>query len=71
MTAGRPCVPRQRHTVSAVGVHDYVARGPGRLIDPMTHDEVRLLTGRDPKDPKWIDSHAGGLVAILLPGLRR
>ena len=33
--------------------------------------EVRLLTGRDPKDPKWIDSHAGGLVAILLPGLRR
>jgi TetR/AcrR family transcriptional regulator len=31
--------------------------------------EVRLLTGRDPKSPKWIDAHANGLVAILLPGL--
>ena len=31
--------------------------------------EVRLLTGRDPDDPKWIDAHADGLVAILLPGL--
>jgi hypothetical protein len=33
--------------------------------------EVRLLTGRDPDDPTWIDAHAEGLVAILLPGLRR
>ena len=31
--------------------------------------EVRLLTGRDPKSPKWIDAHADGLVAILLPGM--
>jgi AcrR family transcriptional regulator len=31
--------------------------------------EVRLLTGRDPKDPKWIDAHAAALIAILLPGL--
>jgi TetR/AcrR family transcriptional regulator len=31
--------------------------------------EFRLLTGRDPKDPNWIDVHANGLVAILLPGL--
>jgi TetR/AcrR family transcriptional regulator len=31
--------------------------------------EVRLLTGRDPKSPNWIDAHADGLVAILLPGL--
>ncbi|MCW2625232.1 TetR/AcrR family transcriptional regulator [Mycobacterium sp.] len=31
--------------------------------------EVRLLTGRDPKSPTWIDAHADGLVAILLPGL--
>jgi TetR/AcrR family transcriptional regulator len=31
--------------------------------------EVRLLTGRDPKSPSWIDAHADGLVAILLPGL--
>jgi TetR/AcrR family transcriptional regulator len=33
--------------------------------------EVRLLTGRDPKSPRWIEAHADGLVAILLPGLRR
>ena len=31
--------------------------------------EVRLLTGQDPKNPTWIDAHANGLVAILLPGL--
>jgi len=31
--------------------------------------EFRLLTGRDPKNPSWIDAHADGLVAILLPGL--
>ena len=31
--------------------------------------EVRLLTGRDPKSPSWIDAHADGLVSILLPGL--
>src|ERR1700731_4135930 len=32
--------------------------------------EVRLLTGRDPSNSKWIRAHADGLVAILLPGLR-
>jgi hypothetical protein len=31
--------------------------------------EVRLLTGREPTNPKWIGAHADGLVAILLPGL--
>jgi TetR/AcrR family transcriptional regulator len=31
--------------------------------------EVRLLTGQDPKNPTWMDAHANGLVAILLPGL--
>jgi hypothetical protein len=31
--------------------------------------EVRLLTGRDPKSPTWIDAHADGLASILLPGL--
>jgi len=31
--------------------------------------EVRQLTGRDPNNLKWIEAHAGGLVAILLPGL--
>jgi AcrR family transcriptional regulator len=31
--------------------------------------EVRLLTGQDRNNPKWIRAHADGLVAILLPGL--
>ena len=31
--------------------------------------EVRLLTGRDPTNRKWIGAHADALVAILLPGL--
>ena len=31
--------------------------------------EVRLLTGRDPRSPEWIEAHADGLVAILLPGV--
>jgi TetR/AcrR family transcriptional regulator len=31
--------------------------------------EVRLLTGREPADPEWIEAHADALVAILLPGL--
>jgi TetR/AcrR family transcriptional regulator len=31
--------------------------------------EVRLLTGRDPSSPNWINAHADGLVAVLLPGL--
>ncbi|MDT5238084.1 MAG: TetR/AcrR family transcriptional regulator [Mycobacterium sp.] len=31
--------------------------------------EFRLLTGRDPNNPRWIDAHADAMVAILLPGL--
>src|SRR5271163_4625336 len=31
--------------------------------------EVRLLTGREPSDPTWIEAHAKALVTILLPGL--
>jgi TetR/AcrR family transcriptional regulator len=37
----------------------------------VTAAEVRLLAGRDPRDPEWIDAHAEALVAILLPGLSR
>jgi AcrR family transcriptional regulator len=33
--------------------------------------EFRLLTGRDPTTPLWVDGHANGLVAILLPGLAK
>jgi AcrR family transcriptional regulator len=30
--------------------------------------EARLLTGVEPTDPAWVEEHAKGLVAILLPG---
>ncbi len=31
--------------------------------------EARLLTGAEPTDPAWVETHADGLVAMLLPGL--
>jgi TetR/AcrR family transcriptional regulator len=31
--------------------------------------EARLLTGAEPTDPTWVEAHANGLVATLLPGL--
>ena len=31
--------------------------------------EARLLTGAEPTDHAWVDAHADGLVATLLPGL--
>jgi AcrR family transcriptional regulator len=30
--------------------------------------EARLLTGAEPTDPAWVEAHAQGLVATLLPG---
>jgi AcrR family transcriptional regulator len=30
--------------------------------------EARLLTGAEPTDPAWVETHADGLVATLLPG---
>ncbi len=35
----------------------------------MNLDEARLLIGADPTDPDWVEAHADGLVATLLPGL--
>jgi TetR/AcrR family transcriptional regulator len=46
----------------------YVLIG-GASLPYVNAPEVRLLTGRNPNDPKWIQAHADGLVAILLPGL--
>ena len=46
----------------------YVLIG-GASLPYVNPPEVRLLTGRNPNDPKWIEAHAEGLVAILLPGL--
>src|SRR4029077_1624641 len=31
--------------------------------------EARLLTGAEPTDPAWVETHADGIVATLLPGL--
>jgi AcrR family transcriptional regulator len=31
--------------------------------------EARLLTGAEPTDPAWVEAHADGLVATLLPNL--
>ena len=31
--------------------------------------EARLLTGTEPTDPSWVEAHADGMVATLLPGL--
>jgi TetR/AcrR family transcriptional regulator len=36
----------------------------------VTASEVRLLSGREPRDPEWINAHADAVVAILLPGLQ-
>jgi TetR/AcrR family transcriptional regulator len=46
----------------------YVLIG-GASLPYVNAAEVRLLTGRDPKSPSWIDAHADGLVSILLPGI--
>ena len=32
--------------------------------------EARILTGREPTDPAWVEAHAEGLVATLLPNRR-
>jgi TetR/AcrR family transcriptional regulator len=31
--------------------------------------EVRILSGAEPTDPAWVETHADGVVATLLPGL--
>jgi TetR/AcrR family transcriptional regulator len=46
----------------------YVLVG-GASLPYVNAPEFRLLTGRDPKSPTWIDAYADGLVSILLPGL--
>lgn len=32
--------------------------------------EVRALTGTEPTDREWVEQHADGIVALLLPGLQ-
>jgi TetR/AcrR family transcriptional regulator len=54
--------------IDAAMVH-YVIVGAASL--PFVNaPEARLLTGAEPTDPVWVEAHADGLVATLLPGLR-
>jgi AcrR family transcriptional regulator len=46
----------------------YVLVG-GASLPYVNAPEFRLLAGRDPANPNWIDAYADGLVSILLPGL--
>ncbi len=52
------------------GILYYILVGAASL-PYVNASEVRLLTGRDPGDERWIDAHAEALVAILLPGRSR
>jgi len=52
--------------IDATMVH-YVLVGAASL--PFVNaPEARLLTGTEPTDPAWVEAHADGLVATLLPG---
>jgi AcrR family transcriptional regulator len=54
--------------IDAAMVH-YVIVGAASL--PFVNaPEARLLTGVEPTDPAWVDAHADGLVATLMPGAR-
>ena len=33
--------------------------------------EARLLTGTEPTDAAWVETHADGLIAMLLPSFSR
>jgi AcrR family transcriptional regulator len=52
------------------GILYYVLIGAASL-PYVNAPEVRLLTGRNPRDSEWMSAHANALVAILLPGLPR
>ena len=53
--------------VDAESVH-YIIVGAGSL--PFVNaPEARLLTGTEPTDAAWVETHADGIVATLLPGL--
>ena len=51
------------------GMVHYVIVGAASL-PYVNAPEARLLTGAEPTDPAWVEAHADGLVATLLPGHR-
>lgn len=53
--------------IASESVH-YVLVGAASL--PFVNaPEARLLTGSEPTDQAWVDQHADGIIATLLPGL--
>jgi AcrR family transcriptional regulator len=68
----RPVWRRLRDAEIASPIDDeiihYVLVGAASLAY-VNAPEVLVLTGRDPTDPSWVEAHADGLVATLLPGL--
>jgi len=62
----RPGCPHLRAIDSDILYYALMGAAPLPYVNA---PEVRLLTGRDPKNPKWIAAHADALVSILLPGL--
>ena len=48
----------------------HVLVGAASLVFVNAH-EFELLVGEDPTSADWVERHADGLIAMLLPGLRR
>src|SRR5262245_10237425 len=48
----------------------YVMVGAASLVY-VNAPEARLLTGIDPTAPRWVEAHADGLIAMLLPNAPR
>ena len=48
----------------------YVLVGAASMVY-VNAPEARLLTGIEPTAPRWVEAHAEGLVAMLLPNLPR
>jgi TetR/AcrR family transcriptional regulator len=66
----RPLWRRLRKAGRAAPIDDrlfhYVMVGAASLVY-VNAPEARLLTGIEPTDPRWVETHADGLVAMLLP----
>jgi AcrR family transcriptional regulator len=66
----RPLWRRLRAAGIAAPIDDrlfhYVMVGAASLVY-VNAPEARLLTGIEPTSPRWVESHADGLVAMLLP----
>jgi TetR/AcrR family transcriptional regulator len=70
----RPLWRRLREAGLAAPIDDrlfhYVMVGAASLVY-VNAPEARLLTGIEPTAPRWVETHAEGLVAMLLPNASR